>query len=344
MTDTQGQQQSAFNQRADTAALKLKDQLGRELSAQTGEQVVLPPTPVPVNAEGNPVGQLPPEGSYARQQVEDHQQAQEMEYQRQQAQNTYDPRLAPNEGALAQEQPQQPQEQTSQRAQERITSLVSQLRQKDQEYQQLRQQQNQQATTVEELQAQLVAQKQMMDNVLSEHMENLDPETRAQVMADARIRQTVAQSEQRILQTVAPQLQALQQRNEQLEKQGLSGRYPGYDPVVHDQLIDQFRQGNPNCSIEQAFRACATPDELSVGSGARPANVPPPAMPPGSGSNTPRYLPNQPTNQPDPAEQVRLDAERAAELARSMDPNDQKMATRMWDSVLSRKVFGSQDT
>lgn len=337
MTKFQGQpeqNQSAFNQRADSAALRLKDTLGRELSAQTGEQVVLPPTPVPVGQDGNPVGQLPPEGSYARDQIEQQQQQQALEYQRQQAQQAYDPNRQPNQVDPQGQPPQQ--EQTSQRAQERITSLVSQLRTKDQEFQQLQQQQSQQSTTVEELQSQLTAQKQLMNNMLEQNLENLDPETRAQVMADARTRQAVAESEHRILQRVGPQLQAIQDRNMQLEKSGLSGTYQGYDPMVHDTLIDEFRRSNPNCSVEQAFRACATPQELSVGS-SRPANAPPPAMAPGGGNSAPRYMPQQ-TNQPDPAQQIRDDAARAAELARSTNPEDQKAATRLWHKNLADRL------
>lgn len=338
MTQFEGQQPvepaSAFNQRADTAALRLKDQLGREISARTGEQVVLPPTPVPVNDEGNPIGAPPPEGSYARQAYDQAQEAHALEYQRQAAQQVYAPGVQPAPDP-SQNPPQQP-EQVSQRTQERITSLVSQLRTKDQEFQQLQQQQSQNATTVEELQSQLGAQKQMMDQMLQQNLENLDPETRQQVMSDARIGQAVAASEQRILQRVAPQLEALQERNHQLEKGRLSGRYQGYDPGVHDVLIDEFRRANPNCSVEQAFRACATAEELAVG-GHRPANPPPPAIAPGSGSTAPRYIPT-PTDQVDPAQQIRDDAARAAELARSTDPEDQKRATAMWHKNLADRL------
>ena len=329
----QQQQQSAFNQRADTAALRLKGQLGEELSAQTGQQVVLPPSPVQVNEDGNPVGAPPPEGSYARQDYDQHQQQRAMDYQTQAAQQAYAP------GAPAQDPnqppPQQP-EQTSQRAQERITSLVSQLRTKDQEFQQLQQSQSQNASTVEELRAKLTAQEQMMNQVMQQNLESLDPETRAQVMADARIGQAVAASEQRILSAVAPQLQQLQDRNHQLEKSRLSGRYQGYDPGVHDVLIDEFRRSNPNCSVEQAFRASATQEELSVG-GHRPANAPPPALPPGSGSTAPRYIPT-PSQQADPVQQIRDDAARAAELARSTDPGDQKAATQLWHKNLAERL------
>ena len=329
MTQPQGQpEQSAFNQRADNAALSLKDQLGQELSARTGQQVVLPPSPVPVGQDGQPVGQLPPEGSYARTAIEQQQAAQQQQI----------PNPTPTPGAPVEPAP-QPQEQVSQRAQERITSLVSQLRIKDQEFQQLQQSQAQQSTTVEELQAKLTAQEQLLQNVMEQNLENLDPETRAQVMADARIGQAVAASEQRILQQLAPQLQAIQTRDLQSEKRSLSDTYRGYDPMVHDALIDEFRRANPNCSTEQAFRACATAEELSVGAG-RPAPAIPPTIAPGAGAPAPRYIPQQQPNQVDPIQQIKDDAARASELARSGDPADQKAATAMWDKNLSDRLFG----
>ena len=338
MTQFEGQptDQSAFNQRADNAALSLKDQLGREISARTGQQVVLPPSPVAVGQDGNPVGQLPPEGSYARQQIEA-QQAQVLQQQQaQQAQLAYDPAPAPTQGQPAPPPPHEPPEQISGRAQERITSLVSQLRTKDQEFQQLQQTQNQQFSTMEELQAKLTAQERMMQTMLEQNMEHLDPETRSQVMNDARIRQAVAASEQRMLQTLRPQLEVLHRHNLQSEKHGLSGTYRGYDPMTHDALIDEFRKRNPNCSVEQAFRAVATPGELSVG-GSQPANVPPPSMAPGNGSTAPRYIPS-PTQQLDPVAQIRADAERASQLARSLDPADQKAATAVWNKNIADRL------
>jgi hypothetical protein len=231
---------------------------------------------------------------------------------------------------------QEPQEQISQRAEQRIASLVEQLRTQGQENQLLQQQQSASATTAEELQAQLIASRQQMDGLLQEHMEHLEPEARQQVLSDARLKQAVAESERRILGHVGPQLQDLQMRNDQLEKVRVSGTYEGYDPVVHDELIDHFRKGNPNCSIEQAFRAVATPEELSV-SGAGRANAPPPTVPPGSGAPSPRYLPTQ-AEQRDPLTEMRADANRAAELAASSDPNDQKLATALWHKNLAQRL------
>ena len=340
MTETPGQptEQSAFNARADNAALKVKEQLSQQLSAMTGEQVVLPPTPVAVGADGQPAGPLPPDGSYARSAIEEQQQlAAQRAHMQAQAQGLDPAAAGPPPGQGQAPPPQEPQEQITTRAQERIQSLVDQLRTKDTEFSTLQQQQSSQATTVEELRSELTASRNQMQSLLDEHMDTLDPETRQQVLSDTRIRQAVADSEKRILGAVAPQLQALHTRNNQLEKVRVSGMYPGYDPVVHDGLIDEFRRGNPNCSIEQAFRAVATPEELSGISGAGRVHAPPPSVPPGNGALNPRYLPNQ-AQQTDPLTEMREDANKAAELARSADPNDQKAATALWHKNLSDRL------
>jgi len=225
---------------------------------------------------------------------------------------------------------------TSQRAQERIQDLITQLRQKDQELQAATNQQSTAATTNEELRAQLTASQNQMQALMQEHMEHMDPETRQQVLNNAQIAQAVAQAESRILQRVTPQLQELQTGNEQRERVRVASVYQGYDPHVHDVLIDEFRRGNPNCSIEQAFRAVATPEELSA-AGAGRANAPPPAVPPGNGAPAPRYLPT-PTPGNDPITQMVADRDRAAELARSADPNDQKAATALWHKNLTERL------
>lgn len=334
MTQFEGQptEESAFNERADSAALRLKGQLGEELSALTGQQVVLPPSPVAVGADGQPVGQPPPEGSYARQA---HDEQQVAAAQKAQQMATQPPVAVPTPGQPTPPPPREPEE-TSQRAQERIQNLINQLRQKDQELQVSQNQQAGAATTNEELRAQLTASTNQMQQLMQEHMEHMDPETRQQVLNNAQIAQAVAQAESRILQRVTPQLQELQVSNEQRERVQVSAVYAGYNPQVHDVLIDEFRKGNPNCSIEQAFRAVATPEELSV-PGAGPRNAPPPAIAPGSGAPNPRYLPT-PTPGNDPLTQMVADRDRAAELARSADPNDQKMATALWHKNLTERL------
>lgn len=343
MTQPQGQpEQSAFNQRSDSAALALKGDLSRQLSAMTGQQVDLPSVQVPVNEQGQPITpeQVPPTGSYARQEWEQQRAARAQSDALAAHQRATHPQgYAPGGQAAQPEQQREEHEQLSQRAQERITSLVSQLRQKDQDYQQLQTQMQQRDASAQELQAQLAASQQQINTIMREHLDSLDPETRAQILMDARLQQAVAQSEQRILHALQPQLRVLHQRHEQTERANLSGRYAGYSPMEHDHLIDEFRRRNPNCSIEQAFRAVATPEELSVG-GHRPANPPPPAVPPGNGAAMPRYLPQQ-HSQPDPVEQMRQDAAEAARLARSLDPEDQKRSKALFDKNLRDRLGGT---
>lgn len=333
----QDQDQSAFNERSDNAALRLKGQISDEMSQRFGRRVDLPQTPVPVNEQGQPIGmeQPPPDGSYAQQAWEEQRAAQAQHDAMVQHQRATQPQAFQPE-ALHGSPPHEQPEQTSQRAEQRINSLVSQLRQKDQDYARLQHQLQEGETSRQELQAQVSAAQEQINTIMREHMENLDPETRAAVMTDARIRQAVATSEQRIIQAITPRLDALQIRNDQLEKQRLANTYQGYRPEIHDEMIDAFRSRNRQCSIEQAFRAVCTPDELSVGS-ARPANAPPPAVPPGNGSQTPRYMP-QSFSQPDPVDQMRQDARDAAKLARSLDPEDQKRATALWHKNLADRL------
>ena len=97
--------------------------------------------------------------------------------------------------------------------------------------------------------------------------------------------------------------------------------------------------GNPNCSVEQAFRAIATPEELAPGGGGR-ATVIPPTLPPGNGSPQPRYLP-APNSEKDPVQQMRVDAARAAELARSADPEDHKRSQLLFAQNIADRLGGS---
>ena len=182
----------------------------------------------------------------------------------------------------------------------------------------------------------MTASTNQMQSLMQEHMEHMDPETRQQVLNNAQIAQAVAQAESRILSRVTPQLQELQTGNEQRERVRVASVYQGYNPQVHDVLIDEFRRGNPNCSVEQAFRAVATHEELST-PGAGPRSAPPPSIAPGNGAPAPRYLPT-PTPGNDPITQMVADRDRAAELARSADPNDQKAATALWHKNLTERL------
>jgi hypothetical protein len=232
MAEEQQGQESVFNSRADSAAMALKGQLSQSLG------IDLPSRQVPVGEDGQPVGQPPPEGSYARQIAQQHAHMQAQARQQVQGDQAQE--------AVQHAPPQQQTPDTTPRTQERIETLISKLNDKDRELGELRQQQATHATTHQQLQAQLQERDAQMQNMLKEHMENLDPETRAQIMTDARIKQAMDVSEQRILSILGPQLRTLQGNAAQAEKAKLSDMFPGvYNPQRHDELIDAFRRENP---------------------------------------------------------------------------------------------------
>ena len=172
---------SQFNARSDNAALALKGQM-RDRNGQP-----LQPRPVQVGADGQPARPLPPEGSYARQAIE-----------RQQAQAAAraNPQSPPSPSA--EEQPPQPNGQpqpiedpqvpdSSPNAQRRFSELTSLLRQKDQELQQAKARSKQMEETATQTQARLEAVEQRFNQMVGQNLEALDPETRMQVLQDARI-------------------------------------------------------------------------------------------------------------------------------------------------------------
>jgi hypothetical protein len=324
MAEEQQGQESVFNSRADSAAMALKGQLSQSLG------IDLPSRQVPVGEDGQPVGQPPPEGSYARQIAQQHAHMQAQARQQVQGDQAQE--------AVQHAPPQQQTPDTTPRTQERIETLISKLNDKDRELGELRQQQATHATTHQQLQAQLQERDAQMQNMLKEHMENLDPETRAQIMTDARIKQAMDVSEQRILSILGPQLRTLQGNAAQAEKAKLSDMFPGvYNPQRHDELIDAFRRENPKSSMRMAFQAILTPEEMRSGGGP-PRTAAPPAVPPGSGPSTPRYMPNPAGQSGDPVKQMVEDANKAAELARSTNPQDRKMADALFHKNLSDRL------
>lgn len=329
--DDSNNNQSAFNQRSDRAGLVLKQELAKKLGIE------LPSTQVEVGPDGKPPPPLPPEGSYARNAYE----AQMAE----QAQQAQQPQPAPEPEPQAQqpppqpEPPQQPQEpQISENAQSRIRELVAQLKAKDSEVENLRQAQEASQQTLAEMQASQKAMEAQYQSVVDQHLEALDPETRAMVIADSRIQEAVQRSNQQLLQAIAPRLEKFEQSQRNQEMSALGNTYPGFDPTVHPQYIEAFMEKNPNCSVEQAFRAIARPEELAAQ--ANTASPVPPSIPPGSGPSTPRYVPTQ--EQSDPDQELADEAALARELRRSSDPAERKLGLKAFDANLRKRLFGAR--
>lgn len=336
MTSTQ----TNFSQRADSAALALKGDLSKKLGKE------LPSTQVVVDSNGQPPKPLPPQGSYMRQMVEQ----QRAQQQARQGQPTpqhvlgdqpVTPPVERNvDGSVVgtdQSSPHVPVEQDlSNRAQERFSELTQNLRSKEHELQSLIQRLEDESRGRKSLEEKLQALQQQHEAMLQSNLESLDPETRIQVMQDARNREYFAQLENRILSRLQPTIQTLQQSQSQMEIDKLARKYPNFDPTVHVAYIDMYRSKNPNSSIEQAYKAIAEPHELVTATSPAHAAVPPIAAP-GSGQRALKY---QPTPQSDPEEEMRADARRIAELMRSDDPRKRLEGQRLADKNIADRLRG----
>lgn len=321
MTKQGEQTPSNFDARADNAALALRQSLkgkGRELPDRA---------PVEVDANGKPPAPLPPQGSYARQ-------ALELAKQRSARAEDLQPDPAPPPPP-----PQPVAEPISSRAEQRIKELVDQLRTKDQELQQALTMGKQATETAGQFQQRLQTLEQQHQQLLQTNLEHLDPDTRTQVMTDARLAQRMDEFEQRIMGRIQPQLKHLELNANQQELHAVSQKYPGFDYQTHAPLIEQFRASNPRCSIEQAFRAVAEPEELGTRQAAR-AQAVPPIVPPGNGEfGIARFKPMRPV-EPQPEDQLVEESRRIAELRRSTDPAKQKEGMQLLDAHLRRRLGG----
>lgn len=338
-----------FNARSDQAALALKaglkDRLGNPVQ----------PRSVQVEADGQPARPLPPEGSYARQAIE--RARAEAEAAAALEQGGADPaapippqapprqRQSPQPDGVQQHDQQPPVDDHDQspRAQRRISELAQQLRTKEQELQQTLERHRQGEESLAAANAKLAAIEQQYQQLVSHNLESLDPETRAQVLADARITELMAGVERRLLQQFQPIMQTVNAQSVQAELARVAAKYPGFDLDVHGPLIEMFREKNPACSIEQAFRAVAEPEELIVGRQQQRATTAPPIVAPASSAATPRYVPQQITNpQPTAEEEVAELRQRAFQLANSEKPEDKRAKNSAFDDLIRARMFGGQ--
>ena len=335
-------QPSNFSARADSAALALKGKLS-EANRQLGRPEIQPRS-VPVGPNGQPAAPLPPPGSYARQAIEQ-QRAAAAQRQAAQLQTPQDLGQQPEEqlqpqGAVTGDQQPQDQNQLSPNAQRRFSELTNTLRQKDQELQQALARSKALEETQAQTQARLAAIEARFNSVVNQNLDSLDPETRQQVLQEAAIAESAAQIEQRVMQRVAPIVDRVTTQAIQAELVAVSQRYPAFSAEVHGPLIEMFRKQNPNCTIEQAFRAVAEPDELAMGRQGRAPAVPPIAIPQ-SVNSAPRYVPQPQQPQRTEADEVEELRVRAFRLAQSTAPDDRRIAGKAMDAYMAKKLGGS---
>ncbi len=329
------QNQSQFEARSDSAALALRQSLMRS-GAQIPES-----RKVEVGADGRPPAPLPPEGSYARQAIERQRREsaarqtemipdKDIQMQRQDPQAT----LQGDSVSPQQAQPAEELEQLSANANARIAKLTEDLRRKDQELQQFLEDSRKSRTSSEELLSKYQALEQQHKQLLEQSLSNMDPDTRAQVLLDGRLMEAIAQSEQRLMNQIMPHLQRFERQSVDAEIRRLSQSYPGFRADIHGPLIEEFRRGNPRCTIEQAFRAVAEPEELQLAPQLRATPVPP-VVKPGNGRVPSRYVEEQKSS---PEQELVEEAQQLKKLMSSSDPNDKSMRERFLQQHLQKRL------
>ncbi len=324
-----------FQTRSDTAALAIKGQLSKQL----GKEIA--PRSVPVGPNGQPASPLPPEGSYARQAIEQQRQAAANRAASQlQTPTPAAPQQVQQEQNGAEQVEQQPQDQPqfSPNAQRRFSELTNTLRQKDQELQQALARSKQLEESYAQTQARLAAIETRFNSVVNQNLDSLDPETRQQVLQEAAIAESAAAIEQRVMQRFAPIVDRVTSQAVEAELHAVASKYPAFDAAVHGPMIEGFRRQNPNSTIEQAFRAVAEPEELVVSRQGRAPAVPPVAIA-SSVNAAPRYVP-QPQAKTTPEQEIEADRKRAFDLAKSTDPLDRRNAGRAMDTYIANKLGG----
>lgn len=336
MANERGEQpQSQFTARADNAALKLRQSL-----QQQGRQVA-DEAPVLVDATGKPPAPPPPEGSYMSQIVAQ-QRAEDAQVLGDQpvagtTEQMVDGSQAPPLASGVEPAPEPAQEQLSDNANRRIRELIAELKSKEAENDKLLDLGRKQGETLAQMQLRMESLQGQHEQLVQANLEHLDPETRMQVMQDARLKEALAGMEHRIMGQLMPKLQKVEDTNVHSEMMNLSEDYPAFDIQIHGPLIDMFRGKNPACSIEQAFRAIAEPNELISRAAASAAAVPP-VVPPGNMGARPRYQPEPQAQQSNPEAELVDEAQRLKALRASSDPADQKAGMNLVHEHLKRRL------
>lgn len=296
----------------------------------------LPEAQVQVDANGRPPAPPPPEGSYAAQ-IRDEVIAAQARLQ--QAEPASQP-------PVPSDPPPTPREQLtndiSDKAAERISELVARLREREQEFQQLQtihKQSSEKLAELERLAEQLRSEREQLRKA---QLDSMDPEERARLLGQMQLQEALQQAEQRLLQELQPRLERIDRHELAREYDALAQKYQGgFNPKVHPQLIEQFRAANPNCSVELAFRAVASDEELGVGR-ARNASPVPPSLAP-SHSGIPKSIPTQEVSHPrsTPESEIAEEAAQAFKLLRSKDHQDNKVGMRAIEANLAKRLFQS---
>lgn len=320
--------ESGFNQRADSAAERLKMGMG------------LPSTKVsPEEAGGQ---SAPPPGSYVAQA---RLQAQEAEARRR-AESVQQP-LPEGMVAEAPPPPAQPQQagygqteepQMSQRAQDRIRELAGQRREFERRAAELEAQNSRTSQEMEELRQINHALADQVRQLQELNLNHLPDDERSQVLANIQARQAAHAIRQDVMSELSPLIGEAREYRFNLAMEGLAEKYVGFDADVHPSAIQKALEVNPKLTPEQAFRIVATDEELQISHRPRNQRVPLVLPPRGTSGATNFAPPATPSQEEERHSQLVEEREAWRERARSADPADKRAADRMLHQHLMHRL------
>lgn len=235
-------------------------------------------------------------------------------------------------------QPQNTGPDLSDRANERFSRLSEQLRTKDEELQRLQQQVRERESSEAQIKQQMQEMQQQFQQVMQQNMDDLDPETRAEILQRIRMQELAKELKSNIMSEIKPALQQFESYKVENDLEKLSRKYPAFDVDVHGEAINVVRKQNPNLSYEQAFRVIATPEELGMRSTGPAQAAVPPIVAPAGGLNQPRYVPEPAV---DHEKDMREEAAMIRTLMESKDPIDHRKGQRLVEKNLYDRLRGT---
>ncbi len=173
------------------------------------------------------------------------------------------------------------------------------------------------AAEAKALRDKVAQQESLLQQMQAQHLEQLSPEDRAAFVARVEIQQGLQSIEQRMTERLQPVMRNLHEERRYRELEHLVHKYPAFDLDKHAPLIDTFREANPACSMEHAFRAVAEDHELGASNGRSARRAPPPVVVPGQ----PMFAKMDVERSQDKEEQSLIEgARRVRQTATSEDP------------------------
>lgn len=284
---------------------------------------------VPIRAEDIQNAQQPPEGSYAAMNLEA-QRAAQMAPLAESSPPQHSPAPAPVQTEQRTEHEDTP------NVQRRISELTQQRREWERRAAEAEAKLQQESRQRAEAEARAAEHQRQLQQWVEARLDDMDPEQRAAVLADARINQSLDQKVNQLRAEILPAIQQVSTMRMQSELAALT-RYPGFRAEEHIPMIERRLAATPGLTVDEAFRLVASPEDLvSQRSGQQ---APPVVVPRGTGTTMSSQIP---APAPDPEAEMRADAARIRQLGHSREHGAKGQQRALIEKNLRDRVFGGR--